>query len=45
MARALAHIEEINSIIPIEGKDRIVLATVLDWTVIVKKNHKVGDKV
>lgn len=45
MARALAHIEEINSIIPIEGKDRIVLATVLGWTVIVQKDFKVGDKV
>jgi len=45
MARALAHIEEINSIIPIEGKDRIVLATVLGWTVIVQKHFKVGDKV
>lgn len=43
--RALAHIEEINSIIPIEGKDRIVLATVLGWTVIVQKDFKVGDKV
>lgn len=45
MARALAHIEEINSIIPIKGKDRIVLATVLGWTVIVQKDFKVGDKV
>lgn len=45
MARVLAHIEEINSIIPIEGKDRIVLATVLGWTVIVQKDFKVGDKV
>lgn len=45
MARALAHVEEINSIIPIEGKDRIVLATVLGWTVIVQKDFKVGDKV
>lgn len=43
--RALAHVEEINSIIPIEGKDRIVLATVLGWTVIVQKDFKVGDKV
>ena len=43
--RALAHIEEISSIIPIEGKDRIVLATVLGWTVIVQKDFKVGDKV
>lgn len=45
MARVLAHIEEINSIIPIEGKDRIVLATVLGWTVIVQKDFNVGDKV
>ena len=45
MPRALAHIEEINSIVPIEGKDRIVLATVLGWTVIVQKDFKVGDKV
>lgn len=40
MARALAHIEEINSIMPIESKDRIVLATVLGWTVIVQKDFK-----
>lgn len=45
MTRALAHIEEINSIMPIEGKDRIVLATVLGWTVIVQKDFNVGDKV
>lgn len=45
MARALAHIEEINSIMPIENKDRIVLATVLGWTVIVQKDFNVGDKV
>lgn len=45
MARVLAHIEKINSIMPIEGKDRIVLATVLGWTVIVQKDFNVGDKV
>ena len=45
MARTLAHIEKINSIMPIEGKDRIVLATVLGWTVIVQKDFNVGDKV
>lgn len=44
--RALAHIETINSIEPIKGKDRIVLATVLGWTVIVQKEaYNVGDKV
>ena len=44
--RALAHMEVINSITPIKGKDRIVLATVLGWTVIVQKDaYKVGDKV
>lgn len=44
--RALAHIEVINSITPIKGKDRIVLATVLGWTVIIQKDaYKVGDKV
>lgn len=45
MSRTLAHIEEINSIVPIEGKDRIELATVLGWTVIVQKGFKIGDKV
>ncbi len=45
MARSLAHIEEISSIVPIKGKDRIVLATVLGWAVIVQKDFKVGDKV
>ena len=45
MARKLAHIEEISSITPIKGKDRIVLATVLGWTVIVQKDFKVGDKI
>ncbi|MBQ6696516.1 MAG: hypothetical protein IJN16_07420 [Lachnospiraceae bacterium] len=37
MSRKLAHIEKIEWIKPIEGKDRIVLAGVLGWTVIVQK--------
>lgn len=44
--RKLAHIEKIEWITPIEGKDRIVLAGVLGWTVIVQKaDYAVGDKV
>lgn len=43
--RALAHIEKIEWIKPIEGKDRIVLAGVLGWTVIVQKSdYEVGQK-
>lgn len=46
MARALAHIEKIEWITPIEGKDRIVLAGVLGWQVIVQKSDfNIGDKV
>lgn len=46
MSRSLAHIEKIEWIQPIKGKDRIVLAGVLGWTVIVKKDEfQVGDKV
>ena len=46
MSRKLAHIEKIEWIKPIEGKDRIVLAGVLGWTVIVNKEEiKVGDKI
>lgn len=46
MSRKLAHIEKIEWIQPIEGKDRIVLAGVLGWTVIIKKDEfNVGDKV
>lgn len=46
MSRSLAHIELIEWIKPIEGKDRIVLAGVLGWTIIVKKDEfKIGDKV
>lgn len=45
MSRSLAHIEEIKALHPIEGKDRIVLAEVLGWTVIVQKDeYQVGDK-
>lgn len=44
MSRSLAHIERIEWIKPIEGKDRIVLAGILGWQVIVKKDEfKVGD--
>lgn len=35
--RKLASIRKIKSITPIEGKDRIVLAQVDRWNVIVKK--------
>lgn len=43
--RHLASIQQIHSIHPIEGKDRIVLAEVLGWTVIVQKSeYAVGDK-
>ena len=45
--RALAHIEVISAIDPIEGADRIEVATVLGWKVVIAKadNFKVGDKV
>lgn len=43
--RKLASIQVIDDLKPIEGKDRIVLATVLGWNVIVKKGEfNVGDK-
>ena len=46
MSRSLAHIETIVALHPINGKDRIVLAEVLGWTVIVQKSEfSVGDKV
>ena len=45
MARKLAHIEKIDWIKPIEGKDRIALAGVLGWTVIIQKaDYSEGDK-
>lgn len=43
--RKLASVKRISSIQPIEGKDRIVLATVDGWSVIVRKNeYQVGDQ-
>lgn len=43
--RALAHIEKIGWIKPIEGKDRIALAGVLGWTVIIQKSdYEIGQK-
>ena len=42
--RKLASIQRIDELRPIEGKDRIVLATVLGWHVIVQKSDfNVGD--
>ena len=43
--RKLASIQKITEIVPIEGRDRIVLATVEGWRVIVTKDFNVGDKV
>jgi len=45
--RALAHVEQIVDIRPIENADRIEVAQVLGWNVVVAKseNHKIGDKV
>jgi hypothetical protein len=43
MDRKLATIQKISKIEPIEGKDKIVLATVLGWYVIVDKSFKEGD--
>lgn len=46
MSRVLAHIETIDWITPIEGRDRIVLAGILGWQVIVRKDqYNIGDKV
>ena len=42
--RKLASIQEITALDPIPNKDRIVLATVLGWKVIVTKDFQVGDK-
>lgn len=43
--RKLASIKTISDIVPIEGKDRIVLAMVDGWSVIVKKGEfDIGDK-
>lgn len=46
MGRKLASIKIVNDMIPIEGRDRIALAMVDGWQVIVNKEQiKVGDKV
>lgn len=43
--RKLASIKIISNIVPIKNRDRIVLATIDGWNVIVKKDEfKVGDK-
>ena len=39
MARTLASIQRVSEIIPIEGADRIELAKVLGWQVVVKKGQ------
>lgn len=45
MNRKLAHVEKIEWIKPITGKDKIALAGVLGWTVIVQKSdYEVGQK-
>ena len=45
MARKLASIQTVAALSPIEGRDRIELATILGWHVIVKKDEfKVGDR-
>lgn len=45
MTRKLASVQKIIDIKPIEGKDRIVLATIEGWHVIVGKNDfNIGDK-
>ena len=45
--RALAHVEQIVDIQPIPDADRILVATVLGWKVVIAKtdNFKIGDKV
>ena len=42
--RKLASIQRVVDLQPIEGKDRIEVATILGWTVIVQKGQfKIGD--
>ena len=45
--RALAHVEKIIDIQPIPGADKIEVATVLGWKVVIAKadNFQIGDKV
>lgn len=43
--RKLASIKTVSGIVPIEGRDRIVLALIDGWSVIVKKDEfEIGDK-
>ena len=45
MSRALAYVAEVGEITPIEGADRIELAHVRGWTVVIKKGEfKEGGK-
>jgi len=39
MSRKLASVQEITEVRPIEGKDRIVLATVLGWSKVKEDNY------
>lgn len=43
--QSLAHVEKIIGLAPIEGKDRIEIAQILGWQVIVQKGYSVGDLV
>ena len=47
MARKLVSIQKILDLQPIEGADKIEVATILGWKVVVSKseNHKIGDLV
>lgn len=43
--RNLVSVQEIKALSPIEGADRIEVATILGWKLVVKKGEfKVGDK-
>lgn len=44
--RALAHVEIINDIQPIPNADKIVVASVLGWKVVIRKDEfQIGDKI
>jgi hypothetical protein len=45
MSRILASIQQVQSISPIEGKDKIKLAKILGWNVIVDSTIKEGEEV
>jgi RNA ligase (TIGR02306 family) len=45
MGRKLASIQIISNLVPIEGADRIVQATIMGWNVVVKREEfKIGDR-